>query len=231
MVNKSKNINKTNDDKKLKIYKYRNEKDKPVEEIKKDIIKINIPNYEVNSVYKAKILCDNNSSKILNKYLPFFYLSYYTTSYKREKYKNSSLVPGDQGSFDGAGQNINEYINNIKDNFDLALGFSEKQRIMDMTIKHVERPETEYIKKQLPSYKRLERTKKLHDIILNFTLKILHDFYWLDFNNYVKNPQPIEYHIKIIIPLILKLVDKFDEEIKREYPNDVVREQLEMKVN
>ena len=95
--------------------------------------------------------------------------------------------------FDEAGRNVNEYINNIKDNFDLALGFSEKQRLMDMTINHIERPETEQIKIQLPSYKRLERTKKLHGIIINYILKILHDFYWLDFDNKIRNPKPLEH--------------------------------------
>ena len=29
----------------------------------------------------------------------------------------------------------------------------------------------------------------------------------------------------------MKLVDKFENEIKKEYPDDIVREQLEMKVN
>ena len=41
-----------------------------------------------------------------------------------------------------------------------------------------------------------------------------------------KNTQPLDFYIQMIIPIILDLVDKFENEIEKEYPADLIEKQM-----
>ena len=209
-------------ERKLRIEKIQS--DKTDEKVKSDIKKIVIPTYHVDTVAKAQIIATANFNNIYSFYLPYLYLNEDTINLRREMYRNTFLIT--RANYDAAGKDIREYINDIKDKFSSALGFSYKQQFLYYTIIAIDRPETEEILKALPRYKRLERLKKFHNNVLDFTLKILHDFLWIDINTNKRNTKPLDDYVQMIIPIIMKLVDSFETELEKEYPQDVIEKAL-----
>ena len=58
------------------------------------MIKIVIPNYHCNDLYKSIIIGGGNEMNFYNTYLPFFYLDNETINYRRELYsKRRRLAP------------------------------------------------------------------------------------------------------------------------------------------
>lgn len=194
--------------------------DKTDSKIKKDIIKLNIAHFHVNDHYTADsineykrnfVLLNQNQNPIMNQYLPFFYLN---------KNQINNIRDNDVRN------EINSYINKIKDDFSYALGFPYKQQFLRDTIEAIDRPkETDDIN-NLPRGKKLNRLRKFHKNIIEFTLKTLHDFYWISIKRNKKNTQTLDFYIQMIIPIILDLVDKFEAEIEKEYPADLIEKQM-----
>ena len=125
-------------ERKLRIEKIENEKTD--EKVKDDIKKIVIPTYHVDTVAKAQIIATSESDNISSFYLPYLYLNEDTINLRREMYRNTFLISS--GSYDAAGKEIREYINDIKDKFSSALGFPFKQQFLYDTIIAIYRPET-----------------------------------------------------------------------------------------
>jgi len=184
-----------------------------------DLKKISIPHFYVNNNLIAKIIDNDNSiivnesylSKIRNRYILFFYTHEDTINLNEYYYKNFT------NNAETEANKARMYINDIKEDLALNLGFLKKQRSLQMSIDFVERPENDNIKNSLPSFQRLNRMKKFHNNILNMILEILHNFYYYDFMNYIKNSKPIKYYLNMIIPIIMELVDSYEEEIYKEY--------------
>jgi hypothetical protein len=207
-------------ERKLRIEKIENEKTD--EKVKSDIKKIVIPTYHVDTVEKAKIIAAIKHANIYSYYLPYLYMNDDEINLRREYYRSG----GFNSLADEGGKDIREYINDIKDKFSSALGFPFKQQFLYDTIIAIDRSETDDILKGLPRYKRLERLKKFHKNVLDFTLKILHDFLWIDINTNKRNTKPLDDYVQMIIPIIMKLVDSFETELEKEYPQDVIEKAL-----
>ena len=190
--------------------------DKSESKIKKDIININIAHYHVDTENKAfSINSVLNSfmkpNPIMNEYLPFFYLN-------RSQINSITNIT--------TRNDINSYLNKIKDDFSYALGFPYKQQFLRDTIDAIDRPKPGSDINLLPRGKKLNRIKKFHKNIIEFTLKTLHDFYWIRIKENKKNTQPLDFYIQMIIPIIMNLVDRFEAEIEKEFPSDLIEKQM-----
>jgi hypothetical protein len=199
-----------------------------------DLKKITIPHFNVNTETKSKILLGDRlfiNQKIYGKIIPFFYLHEDLIKIRGEYFYNGNFRSRQSiFKYNNEYNDVIKYINDIKENLSIVLGFSKKQRLLQMSIDYVERPETDQIRIDLPSYNRLKRIKVLHNNVLDLILEILHNFYWLDFENCKSNSRPLEYYINIIIPIIIELVDSFEEEIYNEYPENFVEKEVKVKL-
>ena len=190
--------------------------DKSDSKIKKDIIKLNISHYHVDTETKAFSINNNLTriginNPIMNQYLPFFYLNM-----TQIRNINNTATRDD----------ILSYLRKIKDDFSYALGFPYKQQFLRDTIDAIDRIKENDDINMLPRGRKLNRLRKFHKNIIEFTLKTLHDFYWIDIKENKKNTQPLDFYIQMIIPIIFDLVDKFENEIEKEFPADLIEKQM-----
>ena len=205
--------------KKSNVSKYveKIQSDKSDTKIKKDIININIAHFHVNDQYTAQVINQYErknfveSNPIMNEYLPFFYL-------------NKAQINNIQNI--NIKNEINSYLNKIKDDFSYALGFPYKQQFLRDTIDAIDRPKKGDDINSLPRGKKLNRLRKFHKNIVEFALKTLHDFYWISIKRNKKNTQTLDFYIQMIIPIIFDLVDKFENEIEKEFPADLIEKQM-----
>ena len=86
-------------------------------------------------------------------------------------------------------------------------------------------------KKKLPRYKKMKRLESFYEILIRFTMTMLHNFFWLDISRGEKGvgTKPLSYRIKQVIPIMLKLKKMIEDELDHEYPKD--RFQMEMTRN
>ena len=49
---------------------------------------------------------------------------------------------------------------------------------------------------------------------------------WIDITTNKRNTKPLDDYVQMIIPIIMKLVDSFETELEKEYPQDVIEKAL-----
>ena len=192
--------------------------------VKKDIKKIIIPPYHVRDVVRAAIICRADSSnKIDQKYIPFFY-----RSRDEINYYALNTVSLFNLKTETAATELKEYLENIKNKFRYALGFPAKEQFIQDSIDVIDGDVDEKQRNILPRSKKLFRLRKFHINVIEFALKMLHDYFWMDITNNKTNDEELSYYINKIIPVIVNLVDNFYKEIDDEYPLHIIDKQLKI---
>ena len=194
--------------------------EKKVEEIKRDIIKISIPNYYVGPGTNGEQ--EEENSKFLffvtgyeKKYLRYFYTD--VEVFKKLK-PNSSLK-----YLSGI-----EYVNDVKEKIKTALGINKSLKLMedilDGIVSDKDLANQDNSRKKLIGYKKLERLKKLYNILVDFTAKLLHEYYWYDFSSdkLQSNGDDLNDIINNIFPIIKEMKKRFEEQIDEEFPDDAI---------
>lgn len=190
---------------KIKITKNKNN-------IKDDMIDLKIRSY----------VCDNtnnNESRLITRYfgresvllkgkhIPFFY--------------NESL------DYNGT-ESIKDYFKTIKQNLRYAFNTFEILQEYEDYIEVLDRPANELLKQKLPRYKKMKRLESLYEMLINFTLTVLHNFFWLDISLGIggAGTKNLSYRIEQIMPLILNVKKMFEDMIDDEYPIKNFRDQM-----
>jgi len=84
----------------------------------------------------------------------------------------------------------------------------------------LDRPADENKKKLLPRYKKMKRLESFYEILIRFTLTVLHNFVWEDITKGVDGlgSKNVSYRIKQILPIMIKIKKMFEDEIDKEFP-------------
>ena len=66
----------------------------------------------------------------------------------------------------------------------------------------------------------MKRLESFYEILIRFTLTVLHNFYWNDITKGVDGAgsKNISYRVKQILPLMMKVKEMFEDEINKEFP-------------
>jgi hypothetical protein len=67
----------------------------------------------------------------------------------------------------------------------------------------------------------MKRLESFYEILIRFTLTVLHNFFWNDITEGVEKgagSKNINYKIKQILPIMIKIKHMFEEEIDKEFP-------------
>jgi hypothetical protein len=163
--------NKTKKPKSIKV--------KTVEEVKKDVEKIVFPGYNIPAqpaVIDEQIKTAAGFTLVqlpvanfnfVGKTIPFFYLR----SLDDKTDLNTST---------------RQYFNDIKNRLKQALGIPQTIKKLSDIIEVIDRPQIENNdnlnwRNLVPRGKKLNRLKVVYEILLKFTLEMIHNFYWVDF--------------------------------------------------
>jgi len=73
-------------------------------------------------------------------------------------------------------------------------------------------------------YKKFRRLNEFYNLLIEFTLKIFHLFYWNDFQEQINVPEPLEDLIPLIMPKIINLKEFFEEFVSREHDTEKLSE-------
>ena len=70
----------------------------------------------------------------------------------------------------------------------------------------------------------MKRLESFYEILIKFTLTVLHNFLWFDITlgpDKGAGTKNISYRIKQILPLMIKIKHMFEEEIDKEFPSNI----------
>ena len=205
---------------------------KPEEEIKKDVEKIVFPSYNVTAqpnTQDAQIKAAAGYTVVqipvaifnfVGKIVPFFYF--------RTLDEKTDL-------------NINtrQYFNDLKNRLKQALGIPQTIKKLSDIIEVIDRPQVENAnnanwRQLVPRGKKLRRLKEVYEILIKFTLEMIHNFFWVDFikprmvNNalasaeQITNIHNINHYIERVIPISLQLKKLLESEVELDYPSDII---------
>ena len=197
---------------------------KKEKEIKEDLVDISIKSFKVSGANdtQSKLITKPFGVEIAvlqNKSVPYFY---------------HELLDKNEGSYAA----FYNYFNEIKQELRYAYGTFETLQQLEDYIDVLDRPaganEGEILvnKKKLPRYKKMKRLESFYEILIKFTMTMLHNFFWLDIINGVDKgagTKPLSYRIKQIVPIMMRLKKEIEAELDLEYPKD--RFQTEMEKN
>ncbi len=179
-------------------------------EIKEDMIDLKVRHFKVDSAnnnqskYITKYFGDENN-KLKGKIIPFFY----------NEYIDIDINLGDTDE-----KEIKTYFNTLKNDLRYAYDVPEILQKYEDYIETLDRPANEDLKKKLPRYKKMKRLESLYEILIKFTLTVLHNFFWNDITQGVDKGagnKNITYRVKQVIPLMVKVKKIFEDEIDKEY--------------
>lgn len=154
-------------------------------EIKEDIEKIIIPSFKTahanNDVtIKAAFGITNAQAygpnaiiqadaNFTNEIMPFFY---------------NRKIDEDRG----AHEHFKSHFNDIKRRFRFALGIPQKLKEISDTIDVIDHPSNDILRQRLPRMKKYRRFEQMYDILLKFTLELIHLFAYIDFFTVYRSP-------------------------------------------
>lgn len=183
-----------------------NKKDK---EIKEDLVDINIKSFNCDD-------SNNDESKLITKYFDYERIGFNIFKGKTIPFFYNEILDN------GTDTKINKYFTSIKQELRYAYGTMETLQQLEDYIDVLDRPENEDRKKLLPRYKKMKRLESFYEILIRFTMTMIHNFFWLDIQKGINGVgvKPLSYRIKQIIPIMLRLKKDIENELDREYPRD-----------
>ncbi len=193
---------------------------KKEKEIKEDLIDINIKSFKVKN--------DNDAqSKLITKYFDEKLIGTDKLQNKNIPYFYHELLDNNEAGT----KNFYNYFNDIKQELRYAYGTFETLQQLEDYIDVLDRPENDDKKKLLPRYKKMKRLEAFYEILIKFTMTMLHNFFWLDISKGLDGAgtKPLSYRIKQIMPIMLRLKKEIENELDAEYPKD--KFQLELQKN
>ena len=154
----------------------------------------------------------NNGTDILKgKYLFFYYPSKYF----------------DEGD-------IHNYVFQLESEFKDVLEIRETLAYLDDEICAIDKIVTDDDRTDrmpfLLRYKKMKRLEKFYNSLIEFSLIVLHDFYWIDITKNKPGPYPLQNRLLKIMPVILQIKLLFENIIHEEFPTDIITENLTQKL-
>lgn len=215
-------------------------KTKPDEEIKKEFKKIILHPYKgeggdndallaIDTALKTAAgttvalvprVANNVGFNFETKYIPFMY-------FRRED-EQADLNP-----------TIREYFNDLKQRFRVALGIPDSLKNLQDIIEVIDRPQNAQANNNdwmqgVPRYKKMMKLKEVYELLIKFTLELIHKFYWVNFlkrnpaaGNFVSaeqipNIHNINHYVERVIPISLQLKKLLEQEVENDFPTDIV---------
>jgi hypothetical protein len=186
-------------------------------EIKEDMIDLKVRHFKVDgaSDTQSKLITKGfglENDVLKNKIIPFFYSEIIDMNRKIN------------GINDDA---IKTYFNTLKNDLRYAYDVPEILQKYEDYIETLDRPagdnENEKLnnKKKLPRYKKMKRLESFYEILIRFTLTVLHNFFWNDITLGVDKgagSKTLSYRVKQVLPLMIKVKKIFEDEIDLEFP-------------
>ena len=183
--------------------------------IKEDLIDLKLRSYIVDStnddlskeITKAFDLEKAGSGILKGKTVPYFYSEFLDVF--SDLYNNAAV--------------LKDYFRTIKYDVRMALDIPEILQTLEDYIDVLDRPQDDNKKKLLPRYKKMKRLESFYEILVRFTLTILHNFFWKDITLGVDKgagTKNLSYRIKQILPMMMKIKHDFEDEIDKEFPRD-----------
>ena len=188
---------------------------KKEKEIKEDLVDINIKSFKCSGAndVQSKLITKPFGLEVAilqNKSIPYFY---------------HELLDKNEGSY----ATFYTYFNEIKQELRYAYGTFETLQQLEDYIDVLDRPEDENKKKLLPRYKKLKRLESIYDLLVSFTLSLIHNFYWKDITLGVEKgigSKNLSYRIQQILPIVIKMKNDLEDKIEKEYPHDQYEKEL-----
>jgi hypothetical protein len=130
--------------------------------------------------------------------------------------------------------NMTSYFRTIRQDVKVALDIPQVLQTLEDYIDVLDRPADENKKKLLPRYKKLKRLESVYDLLVSFTLSLIHNFFWKDITlgcDKGAGTKNLSYRIQQVMPIVLKLKRDLESEIEHEYPHDAYEKQLFTRVS
>jgi len=183
--------------------------------IKEDLLDLKVRHFKVKNADESKLITkafNNSNGNLANKQIPFFYSEFLDMNDKEIKDVND--------------KEIVNYFRTLKQDLKYAYDVFDILQKYEDFIDTLDRPtgDTEEAilanKKKLPRYKKMKRLESFYEILIRFTLTVLHNFFWNDITLGVEGAgsKNISYRVKQILPLMIKIKQMFEDEINREFP-------------
>lgn len=138
-------------------------------------------------------------------------------------------------------ETIKSYFNDLKQRFKVALGIPESLKKLDDMIEVIDRPNAAQAgnndwKKGVPRYKKLLKLNEVYDLLIKFTLELIHRLYWTNFlkrnpeavaQNFVSaeqvpNIHNINNYVERVIPIALNIKKLLEIEVENDFPTDII---------
>ena len=193
--------------------------------IKEDLIDLKLRSYIVDGsnddlskeITKAFDLEKAGSGILKGKTVPYFYSEFLDVF--SDLYNNVAV--------------LKDYFRTIKYDVRMALDIPEILQTLEDFIDVLDRPQDDNKKKLLPRYKKMKRLESFYEILVRFTLTILHNFFWKDITLGVDKgavTKNLSYRIKQILPMMIKIKHDFEDEIDKEFPRDKYEQEFFTKI-
>jgi hypothetical protein len=189
-------------------------------EVKEDLIDIRLRSFQVDSTndVESNLITKsfgskNNNNKLTAKQIPFFF-NEYLFRLKEIEDKND---------------NMTNYFRTIRHDVKVALDIPEVLQTLEDFIDVLDRPADDDKKKLLPRYKKLKRLESMYELLISFTLSLIHNFFWRDITEGVAKgtgTKNLSYVIKQVLPIIIKLKYDLEDQINEEFKMDEYEQQL-----
>lgn len=138
-------------------------------------------------------------------------------------------------------ETIKSYFNDLKQRFKVALGIPESLKQLDDMIEVIDRPNNAQAnnndwKKGVPRYKKLLKLNEVYDLLIKFTLELIHRLYWTNFlkrnpeaagQNFVSaeqipNIHNINHYVERVLPISLHIKKLLEIEVENDIPTDII---------
>ena len=194
--------------------------DKSINEIQSDIIDLKLSSFKVDGAKdeESKLITKmfgNSNNTLQGKHLPFFY--------------NEGLDIFTAQSTDAKYDNIKKYFTEIKYTVWIAFDIPSVLEELEDFLNVLDKPSGNNVeqrqksKELLPRYKKMMRLKDFYETLVRFTLRCIHNYFWVDITKGVEKGagvKNVSHCIKKVLPLVLKTKAEFEAEIEKEYPSD-----------
>lgn len=144
-------------------------------------------------------------------------------TYKAEKITSALIkdleVPFFFSSYIKGDHMFQPYYLHCRDLIRAAFGMKKNEHHLHLIINEIDQPTPDYIFK-IPRYQKLQRLKAFNDILVDFFLQLLHNYYWVDFATQQSNTEPLNYYVARVIPICQNLYSMLIAELDYEFPKD-----------
>ena len=198
--------------------------DKTDNEIRDDLIDLKVRHFKVQETGDESSLITQAFGKgntlLKGKMIPFFYSEcLYMKDTEWGKINNKTIL---------------NYFKTLKQDLKYAYDVHAILQNYEDAIETLDRP-TDFNKKiLLPRYKKMKRLESFYDILINFTLTVLHNFFWVNITKGIEKgagSKNISYRVKQILPIMMKIKKMFEDEIDKEFPATFKATELYQTIN